>query len=133
MEQVFRIEIPVEAVDNTDVAALQRLETTLTKLFNTMKNSKTGIDGVFDAIETGAVDAKTAMKKVETAFDGVADGLDEAAGAAGDVSDAYDDAADDVPAPLLILRPAARINSPSAWRSRISPCGICSRKSSSLP
>lgn len=94
MEQVFRIEIPVEAVDNTDVAALQRLETTLTKLFNTMKNSKTGIDGVFDAIETGAVDAKTAMKKVETAFDGVADGLDEAADAAGDVSDAYDDAAD---------------------------------------
>jgi len=55
LEQVFRIEIPVEAVDNTDVAALQRLETTLTKLFNTMKNSKTGIDGVFDAIETGAV------------------------------------------------------------------------------
>lgn len=94
MEQVFRIEIPVEAVDNTDVAALQRLETTLTKLFNTMKNSKTGIDGVFDAIETGAVDAKTAMKKMETAFDGVADGLDEAADAAGDVSDAYDDAAD---------------------------------------
>ena len=94
MEQVFRIESPVEAVDNTDVAALQRLETTLTKLFNTMKNSKTGIDGVFDAIETGAVDAKTAMKKVETAFDGVADGLDEAADAAGDVSDAYDDAAD---------------------------------------
>lgn len=94
MEQVFRIEIPVEAVDNTDVAALQRLETTLTKLFNTMKNSKTGIEGVFDAIETGAVDAKTAMKKVETAFDGVADGLDDAADAAGDVSDAYDDAAD---------------------------------------
>lgn len=92
MEQVFRIEIPVEAVDNTDVAALQRLETTLTKLFNTMKNNKAGIDGVFDAIETGAVDAKTAMKKVETAFDGVADGLDDAADAAGDVSDAYDDA-----------------------------------------
>lgn len=94
MEQVFRIEIPVEAVDNTDTAALQRLETTLTKLFNTMKNNKAGIDGVFDAIETGAVDAKTAMKKVETAFDGVADGLDEAADAAGDVSDAYDDAAE---------------------------------------
>lgn len=94
MEQVFRIEIPVEAVDNTDVAALQRLETTLTKLFNTMKNNKAGIDGVFDAIETGAVDAKTAMKKVETAFDGVADGLDDAADAAGDVSDAYDDAAE---------------------------------------
>lgn len=94
MEQVFRIEIPVEAVDNTDTAALQRLETALTKLFNAMKNNRAGIDGVFDAIETGAVDAKTAMKKVENAFDGVTDDLDDAADAAGEVSDAYDDAAD---------------------------------------
>lgn len=94
MEQIFRIEIPVEAVDNTDGAALQRLETTLNKIGESVKNSKRDIEGVFEAIESGASEAKTSMKAVETAFDGATDGLEEAANAAGDVENAYEDAGD---------------------------------------
>lgn len=40
MEQIFRIEIPVEAIDKTDAAALQRLETALQKIINGMKQNR---------------------------------------------------------------------------------------------
>lgn len=46
MEQVFRIEIPVEAVDKTDTAALQRLETVLQKIFTSMQRNKTEANDV---------------------------------------------------------------------------------------
>lgn len=82
MEQVFRIEIPVEAVDKTDTAALQRLETVLQKIFTSMQKNKTEANDVFDAIERGASEAKAAMKLVETAADNTADSYEEAADAA---------------------------------------------------
>jgi TP901 family phage tail tape measure protein len=82
VEQVFRIEIPVEAVDKTDTAALQRLETVLQKIFTSMQRNKTEANDVFDAIERGASEAKAAMKLVENAADNTADGYEEAADAA---------------------------------------------------
>lgn len=82
MEQVFRIEIPVEAVDKTDTAALQRLETVLQKIFTSMQRNKTEANDVFDAIERGASEAKAAMKLVENAADDTADSYEEAADAA---------------------------------------------------
>ena len=93
MEQVFRIEIPVEAVDETDTAALQRLEVTLQKLFTAMKNNKSTVGDVFDAIENGAVDAKNAIRQTESTFSGMAGDLDDTADSAGAAADALDDAA----------------------------------------
>lgn len=93
MEQVFRIEIPVEAVDETDTAALQRLEVTLQKLFTAMKNNKSTVSDVFDAIENGAVDAKNAIRQTESTFSGMAGDLDDTADSAGAAADALDDAA----------------------------------------
>lgn len=82
MEQVFRIEIPVEAVDKTDTAALQRLETVLQKIFTSMQRNKTEANDVFNVIERGASEAKAAMKLVENAADSTADSYEEAADAA---------------------------------------------------
>lgn len=93
MEQVFRIEIPIEAVDETDTATLQRLETTLQKLFTAIKGNKNAADDVFDAIEKGALDAKTAINQTDGAFEGMTSELDDAADAAEDMSDALDDTA----------------------------------------
>lgn len=93
MEQVFRIEIPVEAVDKTDTAAFQRLETTIQKLFAAMKNNKAAANDVFDAIESGAIDAKTAIKQTDSALDNMSGGLENSADAAGNAADALDDTA----------------------------------------
>lgn len=85
MEQVFRIEIPVEAVDKSDTAALQRLETVLQKIFTSMKQNKATASEVFDAIEQGASEARSAMQQVSTAAQSTADSY-------GDVADAANEA-----------------------------------------
>ena len=51
MEQVFRIEIPIEAVDKTDASALRQLESTLQKIFSAMQKNKASASDVFDAME----------------------------------------------------------------------------------
>lgn len=93
MEQVFRIEIPVEAVDKTDTAALHQLESTLQKIFTAMKQNKTAASDVFDAIERSATEAKAAMNQVESATSKAADSYSEAASAATDAGNKQEQAA----------------------------------------
>lgn len=93
MEQVFRIEIPVEAVDKTDTAALHQLESTLQKIFTAMKQNKTAASDVFDAIERSATEAKAAMNQVESATSKAADSYSEAASAATDAGNKQKQAA----------------------------------------
>ena len=93
MEQVFRIEIPVEAVDKTDTAALQHLESVLQKIFTSMQKNKTTAEEVFDAIEQGASEARTAMKQAATAADDTANSYEAIADAAEDAGDEQANAA----------------------------------------
>lgn len=87
MEQVFRIEIPVEAVDKTDVAALQRLESVLQKIFASMQKNKTTAEDVFEAIEQGASEARSALRTTATAAEETADSYEAIADAAEDAGD----------------------------------------------
>ncbi|MEG1812840.1 MAG: phage tail tape measure protein [Clostridia bacterium] len=82
MEQVFRIEIPVEAVDKTDTAALKQLESTLQKIFASMKQNKGTVKDVFDAFEQGASEAKHALNDVANASEKTQTTFNKAASAA---------------------------------------------------
>ena len=73
MEQIFRIEIPVEAIDKTDAAALQRLETALQKIINGMKQNRTAATEAFDAIDRAAASTASSLQRVESANADVAD------------------------------------------------------------
>lgn len=98
MEQVYRIEIPIEAVDKTDTAALQRLETVLQKIFTSMKETKSESGDMFDHIARGAAEAKVAMQQMEAAAEksaeSSADAVDSAADSVDDLVDTADEAAD---------------------------------------
>ena len=48
MEQIFRIEIPVEAVDKTDKGMLERLEANILKIIETAKKNKDAVPEVFE-------------------------------------------------------------------------------------
>ena len=82
MEQVFRIEIPVEVIDKTDAASLQRLETALQKISTGMKQNKAAATEAFGAIDRAAADAATSMDKVGSANAKAADSYDDVGSAA---------------------------------------------------
>lgn len=84
MEQIFRIEIPVEAIDKTDAAALQRLETALQKIINGMKQNRTAATEAFDAIDRAAASTASSLQRVESANADVADSYDDVGSAASD-------------------------------------------------
>ena len=95
MEQVYRIEIPIEAVDKTDTAALQRLETVLQKIFTSMKETKSESGDMFDHIARGAAEAKVAMQQMEAAAEKSAESSADAVDSAADSVDALVDTADE--------------------------------------
>ena len=82
MEQVYRIEIPIQAVDETDTAALKRLETVLQKLFTSIKENKTAAESVFNVIERGADKAKSSTSQLEVAVEDATASYDDMGDAA---------------------------------------------------
>ena len=82
MEQVYRIEIPIQAVDETDTAALKRLETVLQKLFTSIKENKTAAESVFSVIERGADKAKSSTSQLEAAVEDATASYDDMGDAA---------------------------------------------------
>ena len=159
MEQIFRIEIPVEAIDKTDAAALQRLETALQKIINGMKQNRTAATEAFDAIDRAAASTASSLQRVESANADVADSYDDVGSAASDagsdqtaaaseaesantrledsvsgVGEAYEETAsapENAPAPLLILLPPVRTDLRSVSKEPIRRFVACSRKNSS--
>jgi len=82
VEQVYRIEIPIQAVDETDTAALKRLETVLQKLFTSIKENKTAAESVFNVIERGADKAKSSTSQLEVAVEDATASYDDMGDAA---------------------------------------------------
>ena len=66
--QVYRIEIPVEVVDKTDVATLKRLETALKNVFDALEHKESG-EKPFEDAATGAKKAVAAVKDLTSSFD----------------------------------------------------------------
>lgn len=82
MDQIFRIEIPIETVDKTNTASLKNLESALEKVFNAIKEGKSSAQGAFDAIQQSASQTKTALSGVGDAAAKAAEGFDESGEAA---------------------------------------------------
>ena len=146
MEQIFRIEIPVEAIDKTDAAALQRLETALQKIINGMKQNRTAATEAFDAIDRAAASTASSLQRVESANADVADSYDDVGSAASDAGSDQTSAEvakhtkkplrrqrkpENAPAPLLILLPLVRTDLRSVSKEPIRHFAACSRKNSS--
>ena len=91
MEQVFRIEIPVEVIDKTDAASLQRLETALQRISIGIKQNKAAATEAFSAIDRAAADAATSMDKVGSA---ASDTASEAGSANNKLEDSVSDVGD---------------------------------------
>ena len=89
MERVFRIEIPVEVIDKTDAASLQRLETALQRISIGIKQNKAAATEAFSAIDRAAADAATSMDKVGSA-------ASDAASEAGSANNKLEDSVSDV-------------------------------------
>lgn len=82
MEQIYRIEIPVEVVDKSDQASLQRLEAALQRVFNVVRQNKTVSDDAFSAIKDGMDKVKTGAKGAASAAEAVSESIGEAGSAA---------------------------------------------------
>ncbi len=85
MDQVYRIEIPVEAIDATDAAALRALEATLQRIFTTAKSGKGDISGAIQAANSAATAAIPSLKNVENATKTVSEGFSDAGSSAQDM------------------------------------------------
>ncbi len=64
MEQVFRIEIPVEATDKTDTGVMKALEATLSRIFTSINQDKKAIGDALNTVEKGAMEANAAVEKM---------------------------------------------------------------------
>ncbi|NLM86728.1 MAG: phage tail tape measure protein, partial [Clostridiales bacterium] len=69
MDQVFRIEIPVEAVNKTDVASLQKLESELDKLASKAEKVKAGMSGIKESAQQAGNQAKQGMNAAGQSVD----------------------------------------------------------------
>jgi len=78
----FRIEIPIDVTNNTDMGQLQQLESLLNKIYSALQKDKSAAQGVFDAAASGAGRAASSMQQVETAAEQTAQSLEESGSAA---------------------------------------------------
>lgn len=85
MDQVYRIEIPVEAIDATDTAALRNLEATLQRIFTTATSGKGNISGAINSANAAASTATATLKNMETAIKSASDGFNDAGSSAQDM------------------------------------------------
>lgn len=75
MEQVFRIEIPIDVKQNADTASIQQLEAALQKVFTTMKSNQGAMKETFQAVEHGAQSAESAIKQAANGSEQLTDSL----------------------------------------------------------
>ena len=82
MADVFRIEIPVEVTNKTDMGELQQLESLLGKIHSAMQRNSSAARGTFDAISSGAGQAGDALEQVADSAEEAAHGYEQAGSAA---------------------------------------------------
>lgn len=95
MDQVYRIEIPIEAINETDASALRSLETALQRIFTQANKSKSAAQDAMDSISSSASGAASSMKTLDGTLDKTAQGFEKTADSAEDVGTAGEQAANE--------------------------------------
>lgn len=96
MEQVFRIEIPVEVTSNADLGKLKQVEAILTKADQEARKLASAADSAFSRIASGASNAASSMEQMDNAADKSSDAMENVGESADKIQDSAEDAADSV-------------------------------------
>lgn len=96
MEQVFRIEIPVEVTSNADLGKLKQIEAVLMKADQEARKLASAADSAFSRIASGASNAAASMQQMDAAADKSSDAMENVGESADKVQDSAEDAADSV-------------------------------------
>ncbi len=91
MADVFRIEIPVEVTNNTDMGDLQRLETVLGKIHSSLQRNSAAARGTFNAVSEGAEKAGDSLEQVADASEKAEQATDQLSDSAEDASESYEE------------------------------------------
>ena len=91
----FRIEIPIEVTNNADIGQLQRLESTLNRIYAIMQRDREASRSVFDEAANSANRAERAVDRLESAASGAARSFHEAGTAASQAGTEESHAADE--------------------------------------
>lgn len=91
MEQVFRIEIPIEAHDNTDMGSMQRLEALLAKIYTSIERNTKSTSQFLNALTHGSSQAQSSLQGVEQAEQSAANASENLGDSVEDVGDAFTD------------------------------------------
>ena len=94
MEQVFRIEIPVEVRSNADLGQMKQIEAVLKAAEQEARKLASSANSAFNSISSGASSAASSMQQIENAAQQSANSMEQIGDSADEVGDAADDAAD---------------------------------------
>ena len=94
MEQVFRIEIPVEVKSNADLGQMKQIEAVLKAAEQEARKLASSANSAFNNISSGASSAASSMQQIENAAQQSANSMEQIGDSADEVGDAADDAAD---------------------------------------
>jgi len=94
MEQVFRIEIPVEVTSKSDLGKVQQIQAILEKADQEARKLASSADSAFNKISSGASSAASAMDQVNSAAQKSSDAMDKVSEATDEVGENAEDAAD---------------------------------------
>lgn len=96
MEQVFRIEIPVEVTSNADLGKLKQIEAVLMKADQEARKLASSASSAFSQIASGASNAASSMQQMDSAASKSSDAMEEVSESADKIEDSAGDAADSV-------------------------------------
>lgn len=94
MEQVFRIEIPVEVINKADQGEIKKLEEALMGVLTTANKTKKAASDAMKKMESGAKEAASSLKQAGKSAEEAGDGFEEMGDAAEDAADSVDDVSD---------------------------------------
>ena len=87
MEQVFRIEIPVEVKSNADLGKMKQIEAVLKQAEQEARKLASSADTAFNRLSSGASNAASAMQQVDNAAKQSANAMEEVGSSADEVGD----------------------------------------------
>lgn len=94
MEQVFRIEIPVEVTSKSDLGKVQQIQAILEKADQEARKLASSADSAFNRISSGASSAASAMDQVNSAAQKSSDAMDKVGEATDEMGENAEEAAD---------------------------------------
>ncbi len=94
MEQVYRIEIPLEVINKMDPSTIRAAETVLQHIFKDAKNGKAAVQEMMNVITKGVSEARSSMQQTASAAQKSAQAVDETEKSVQNTTDAMNDLGD---------------------------------------